>query len=169
MRLFSLIFAGVVTSMIMGCSGGEDEWTKNLPETVPVSGIVLLDGQPVEGASIVFAPADGAKYPAKALTDRSGQFEVDAFPSKSGAVPGKYKVMISKTIETTDASLVAAKAPVAADSDAAVEGAAHAAGDTSGVHWVNSLPAKYANPNTSGLTADVPPGGTSDIKFELKS
>lgn len=154
-----LLLGGLLAGACFGCSGG-DEWTKNLPETVAATGVVLLDGKPVEGASVVFAPADGAKYPAKALTDSSGHFSLDAFPSKEGAVPGKYKIQISKTVE------IAAEAPVAA---VAGPDAAHTAESEDGeTRYVNALPKQYANPNTSGLTAEIPPDGTTNLKFELK-
>lgn len=139
-------------ALAVGCSGG-DQWTENLPETVEVSGVVTLDGQPLEGAAVIFAPDDG-KYAGQALTDSSGRFEAQAFPSKEGMVPGSYKVGVSKTIERKG------KAVTGPD-------AAHDAGG--GVEWVNVVPVQYTDPTKSGLTAQIPEGGTTELKFDVKS
>lgn len=153
-----LWFPMVGLLVLSGC--GPD--TSDLPATVPASGVVLLDGTPVHGASIVFAPQAPGKYPAFGMSDKNGRFEMKAFEAKSGAVPGSYKVMISKTIEVQGEP---AAAPPPGSEDAA-----HAAeGSNVGLTWVNELPAKYQSFETSGLTVTVPEEGISDIKFELSS
>lgn len=144
--------------MLPGCSRG-DKWTKNLPETVPAKGVVLLDGEPVEGAAVVFAPVSPGKHPAQALTGSGGRFELRAFPSKEGAVPGSYQVAVSRTVESKGSNQAANLGP----------DAGHAATTGGDSLWKNDLPAKYATPPSSALTAVVPPEGTSDLKIELKS
>lgn len=147
-----------IALLLAGCSGG-DKWTKSLPETVPAGGVVLLDGQPVEGAAVVFAPVSPGKYPAQALTGSGGRFELKAFPSKDGAVPGSYQVAVSKTVETSGSNQ-----PVNLGPDVG-----HAATTGGDALWKNELPSQYATPPASGLTAVVPPEGTSDLKIELTS
>lgn len=164
MKSLTLVSSVLAITLGVGCSGGEDEWTRNLPETVNASGFLLMDGKPLEGATLVLIPSDGGKHAANAVSDSSGAFEFKAFPSKEGAVPGKYKVTVSKTIEVQGGTSPRAELP----ESVAEEGAAHAAEETAGVDWVNALPKQYANPNTSGLTAEIPPDGTDDLKFELK-
>lgn len=156
-------WSGVAAALLLlpGCSGGEDEWSKNLPETVPASGVVLLDGEPVEGAAVVFSPVAPAKYPAQALTGSSGEFELKAFPSKEGAVPGSYEVGVTKNVETGAGK---ARDPASYGLDAE-----HAAEAPPPVEYKNILPRQYANPATSGLTVEIPSGGTSELKIELKS
>lgn len=168
MRWLAFFFAIPVVAFLCGCST-EDEWTKSLPATVDATGYVTLDGEPVEGASIVFAPADGKTHAAKALSDSSGYFSLDAFPSKTGAVPGDYKILVTKTMETKGGT-PPPDSPAAKLSESAMkEGMAHAQEDSEEVHWVNVLPKKYNNPNTSGLKATIPEGGTSDLNLELTS
>ena len=152
MKAYRVVLGGFAVAMSIGCSGG-DEWTENLPETVEASGVVTMDGQPVEGATIVFSPESGT-HAGHALTDSSGRFSASAFPSKGGMVPGSYKVAVNKTVERKG------KPTTGPD-------AAH---DPPGgnVEWYNALPEKFMNPNSSGLTATVPEGGTTDLKFELK-
>lgn len=145
---------------VIGCGG--DKWTRNLPATVPAKGVVTLDGQPVEGAAVVFAPADGGQHTATALTRSDGSFSLNAFPSKSGAVPGEYTIGVSKTVE---AGLTVPKNFNPGEDAAHAEAPTNAS--TSG--WINALPAQYASPATSGLKATIPPQGTSDLKIELKS
>ena len=148
-------------ALLIGCSGGGDEWTEKLPETVPASGVVLLDGQPVEGASIVFSPEPPGEHAASALSGPDGEFELNAFPSKVGAVPGSYQVGISKTVRG---------APVEQpDPESFGEDAQHAAEAPAPTLWHNALPAQYANPVSSGLKQQVPKEGTSSLRIELKS
>lgn len=135
----------VLCASFVGC--GED---LDLPPTVPVEGIVTLDGTPVADAVVVFI-ADQGTYNATGVTNSEGKFEMQAFPQKSGAVVGSYKVELNKSIVE----------PVKSGRK----------GDEGGgdVNLKFGLPKKYALFNTSGITYKVPEGGDKDIKFELKS
>jgi len=150
-----------VVVLLAGCSGGQDAWSQKLPATVPAEGIVLLDGQPVEGASIVLDPVAPAKHAASAVTSSGGKFELKAFPSKEGAVPGSYQVGITKQVSTGQG---AAWKPKEFGEDAG-----HAEKSPPPTEWKNALPEKYETAQTSGLTVVIPEGGTSKLKIELKS
>ena len=95
------------------------------PETVPVSGTVTLDGQPVAGASVVFTPEAGDL--ATATTDSSGQFQLSTYRLADGAAPGHYRVTVAKTTVEP--------------------------GEDEKVLFL--VPKKYGNPDTSGLECDV--------------
>lgn len=56
-----------------------------------VAGAVLLDGKPLEGASIGFHLADPAKPPVVATTDKAGTYKV-ALPA------GEYTVTVVKAV-----------------------------------------------------------------------
>lgn len=142
-------------AFIAGC-GSSDSWTKSLPDTIEASGYVTLNTVPVEGASVVFAPVDG-KYAATGVTNSSGYFELKAFPSKSGAVPGSYKVGVMQTVQFDDSGKAFDPGEDSEHHDAA----------TASVGWKNALPERYKSPETSGLTASIPEEGTSEIKIEL--
>lgn len=146
--------------VLSGCSN-EDEWTRKQPATVTAEGVLTLDGKPVDFASITLLPIEPGTHAATSLTDKSGRFAMQAFPSKPGAVPGEYKVRVGKTIEV---GAEAIKVDLGED-------AAHAVAQDGGanVSWKNVLPDKYADPATSGLTIVVPPDGTTSLKIELKS
>lgn len=119
-----------------GCFGGGDQWTKKLPETVEASGVVRHNGTPVEAASVVFAPVEPGEHAARGRTDKNGKFSMQACPSKEAAVPGKYQVAVSKTIETT----MTYEMPADLSEDA--EHAEEAGEDRTeeGVGWKNVLP-----------------------------
>ncbi len=66
---------------------------------VPVSGRVTTDGDPLEGASVVFLPSvpnpDGES--SYGVSGPDGRYVVQT-EGKRGVVPGKYRVLVSKTV-----------------------------------------------------------------------
>lgn len=134
---FVLLF-GLLT--LFGCKSDD------LPATVNVEGTVTLDGEPVEGASVVFIAQAGANN-ATGVTDGSGRFSMDSFPGrKKGAVPDSYNVEIAKTI---------------------VEDKGERDGEGM-VQLSYGLPKQYASQLTSGLSVNVG-SDVTDLKFELTS
>jgi len=67
-------------------------------DLVPVSGQILLDGKPLEGALVFFNPVGGGPLGA-AYTDASGRFTVKSGP-RTGLRPGEYIVVVQKTAES---------------------------------------------------------------------
>lgn len=84
--------AVILTGALAGCGGSSD-----LPDLVPVSGTVTLDGKPLEGASVFFELQDDVegKKSSFGQTDSSGKYEL-TFGGGTGARPGKHLVKISK-------------------------------------------------------------------------
>jgi len=113
--------------------------------------VVTLDGKPVEGAQVVIVPAAEGTTGADAITDPSGRFSLRAYPEKDGAIPGEYKVQVSKTVEV---KLTGAKG--------SLDG-----GDP--VRFDYGVPAKYTGAKTSGLTLTIPDSGINDIQLTLSS
>jgi len=136
----------VAAFSLAGC--GPD--LSNLPPTVPAEGVVTLDGTLVEGATVTFV-SESTNYHATAITDAQGKFSLNAFTEKKGAVAGKYKVEVNKTV------LKGNTAETSGDGDGAV------------VNVSFGLPQKYASIGTSGLIGEVPEKGTKELKFDLKS
>jgi len=56
-----------------------------------VSGMVSLDGKPVEGATVTLQPKSGEGSPYGGLTRADGAFEMEA-------APGGYKALVSKLV-----------------------------------------------------------------------
>ena len=135
------LFAALTLIVFTGCESGP-----KLPATVPAEGKVTLDGEAVTDATVIFI-ADVGSYNATSNTDKNGFFKMKAFEEKSGAVPGSYKVEVSKTI---------------------VESTGNKGGE-GGANVKYGLPKKYSSMITSGLTINLSDKGDKDIKFELKS
>lgn len=149
--VYSTLLGILCFSLLAGCSDSNKG-----PRTVPVEGVVTLDGQPIEGASVVFID-DGGQYPAQGRSDADGKFSLSAFEYKTGAVPGSYKATVSRTVVETAGDEVPAGS----------EEAEHA-GEAAGQRVYNDLPGKYAAP--SGILAfTVPEDGVTDLKIELTS
>jgi hypothetical protein len=110
------------------------------PVPVAVSGIVYYKKQPCEGAKIMFAP-ENHQYAAVGQTDAQGRFHLQTFDPQDGAVPGQFKIAVTK-FEVIDLP-------------------------NGGIKENFFLPGKYRDPEKSGLTAVVPENGTHELRFEL--
>ncbi len=67
-------------------------------QTSTLKGRVLLDGQPVAGATVLFMPEeDGQGRPASGTTDSDGYFQLMTFRPGDGVAPGTYRILVSKT------------------------------------------------------------------------
>ncbi len=147
MRKLSLGFLSV---FIAGCGGGSG--------TVPVSGIVRLDGQPLQDASISFVPEGGGKH-ATGTTDMSGKFVLSTVDPRDGAMPGTYKVVIAPNTRVDESQdNMSADEAMAADAAAAAK-KPKAKGP--------QFPDSFTRLDKTPLTQDVPPKGA--VVFELKN
>lgn len=143
--LLCLWLGGLLAAVGCGSKGG------HLPRTVPAKGIVTLDGKPVEGAQVVLVPAAEGTTGAFGTTDASGRFSLRAYDEKDGAIPGAYKVQVSKTVEVR------------------LEGAKGSLDGGDPVRFDYGVPAKYTGAQTSGLKVTIPDSGIDDIKLSLSS
>ena len=96
----SLLAAGLVLGLLVisGCGSAPDE---DLPPRSTVTGTVTLDGQPLEGASVMFTPQEGGAL-STGTTDETGKYKLSYGPSEEGAAIGRHKVRISKHGEGDD-------------------------------------------------------------------
>lgn len=133
-KLFFVLF------VLCGLSGCLGDGSDPLPDLYEVTGIVTLDGQPLEGAKVVFEPEEvrekGRRRASSGTTGADGTYQLNYNSNASGATRGKHKVMIFKMPN---------------DSDEAGE---------------QLIPAKY-NEKTE-LTAEVTEGDNK-IDFDLQS
>ena len=128
-----------VVSLLMVCGcGGGDR-----PDTIATSGIVTYQGKPVEGAQVMFTSE--VARPASATTDGAGRFELTTFRSGDGAVASEYCITITKSeiLPTEDTNNPYAQTR-------------------------NALPGKYANPQTTPLTAKIVGGSPTELSFALE-
>jgi hypothetical protein len=121
-------------------------------KVTPVSGKVTLDGKPLAKASVTFVPMASKENlnpgpTSQGATDADGRFTLRIDPDTPGSVVGKCRIYITTLL--TD--------PIAGDQDAG--------GPVKKVK--DKVPEKY-NQKTE-LVFDVPPGGTDQANFDLKS
>jgi hypothetical protein len=90
----------------LGCLGFAAGCGDSSPKLVAVSGTVTVNGKPLEGATISFSPDSTNKegQGADDVTGPIGNYKAMT-RGRSGVVPGKYKVMVSKTPTTSQASV----------------------------------------------------------------
>jgi hypothetical protein len=139
--------------VLVGCSGGTDKAKASRPKTALANGVVTYNGQPLDGALIVFVPEVNEGTSAAAVSNSQGKFTAMAFSPEQGAVPGKYTVTVSKMLEPT------AEQP---------DEAGHDAPPPKVVKPKSLIPIKYSQPKTSTLIVVVPAEGTESLKLELK-
>ena len=128
----------VVTAMLVTLNNGCGD---GRPRTYPAGGSVTYGGRAVAGAQVMFLPEAGP--PATAITDESGEYQLRTFVAGDGAVPGRHRVTITKNV------------------------ALPAEPDNPYPETRNELPAKYARPDRSGLTAEVTADGQNEFDFQL--
>ena len=141
--VWSCLVAAIV--VVAGCQPAAD--TSGRPATVEAGGTVTYNGEPVDGASIVFAPTAGGKA-AVGTTDASGNFKLMTFDPEDGAVPGTYSVTVVKRTAVPDEVSEDSEGPSAPPPE-------------------DLLPKRYGSASESGLTAEVTDGGENQFKFEL--
>lgn len=145
---------GLAGSLILALLAGCSTQGPKIPEVVAVTGEVTYQGKGVEGAEVIFTPASPDSKPGRGLTGSDGKFSlksyVDAEHDLTGAIPGDYKVLVSKK-----------DLPKLTAADMANMGGRPAPAPK------DLLPAKYADVNQTTLTATVKPKEKNDFKFEL--
>lgn len=154
MKLYRWLPLALATLTATGCSSSSGP-RPGLPRVVPARGVVRYNGQPLAGATVTFTNTS-AQVAASGLTDADGRFTLTTFTPGDGAVPGKHLVVVTK-VESTGQNQLTDKsaAPVF-----------RPGGAPPPHRWV--IPQRYANPQTSGLTADISESGDNNVALELK-
>lgn len=158
----------VTASMLLAGCGGADR-----PALAPASGIVTLDGVPVEGATVTFIPVESGR-PGTGLTDAMGRYTIKTFEDSAGAIVGDHKVAVMK---------VSGDGAYALDGEGPAE-SGDASGEDDGSDGLSQLdspgtpkkkkpemtydvPQNYINPNESGLKLTVPQSGSDSLDLVL--
>jgi len=139
----------IVVSLLMVTLVGSGCGKKSPFPTVRTSGQVMYKGQPVADASVMLVPQEGQRA-AVGKTDSEGRFVLTTHTPGDGAMPGKYKIVISKTAAVSPAP-EAAEMPDITKEHSTVKPAAP------------EIPAKYSSPNTTPLECTIPQSGQHDL------
>jgi hypothetical protein len=147
-RLAGLVVVGMLLTTGLGCGGSgapiEDA-------VVPVSGTVSYQGTPLSRYQVLFAPTDGRR-PASGISDEQGHFVLSTNAEGDGAVPGSHRVTVFWAgPPPTDST--GAESPIEDPAKMPKQPL--------------PVPAKYGDPEKSGLTETVPEDGTDQIKIDL--
>ena len=153
---FGPAFAGLfVLVTVVGCGGGGEDIG-----AVPVEGTVTMDGKPLAGAAVAFVGTTEGTRAAAGVTDESGKFVLTTVEQGDGAIPGEYKVTVTKTKgepPSAPTGPVLEEAPEDMDAlyrQAEAEGQnISAAPRAERIEYV--VAERFMNPLTSGLTATV--------------
>lgn len=98
-------------SVMFGCGGSADQLS-----VVPTTGTVTKAGKPLKDIRVTLTPADpttGAPLMI-GLSDADGKFEIQTSAGQKGAVPGRYKVVLTDGgAPTMDYSNMGKKGPQA--------------------------------------------------------
>jgi len=143
--------------VLQGCGG-------NSLGTAHVSGTVTLDGNPISGVTVSFAPTGTDGREAYGITDTGGRFvlTIPGADAGSGAIPGEYHVAFVKMSDP-------------------LEGLEHLEGEEFDAEMQRRfprglppakhlLPEKYASRTTTDIApVKVERGKRNNFTFELKS
>lgn len=137
------------------------------PSVEMVEGLVLMDGEPLVGASVGFAPISPDQgLHAVGLTDAAGEFRLTAMrggAAGAGTAIGDYSVIVSKMLSLDPES----KEPIAKPKPGAVVPKLVKPGYGM-MDYIVLVPEAYGDASTSGLAASVKKG-VNNVKFELRS
>ena len=87
-----LLHLSVLVSVVAFVGCGDSN-----PPTYKVTGVVTLDGKTVEGAIVAFTPTSGSDpKSAVGTSGADGKSNLTTFTGGDGALPGAYKVTVSK-------------------------------------------------------------------------
>ena len=123
--------------LVAALSGCENEGEG----VVPVTGVVLLDGEPLTTGAVVTTPEKGPG--ARGVIAGDGTFALQTRGVGEGALQGVHHVAV-----------IARAASEVGNPEARSR---------------SLIPEQYSNPYSSGIVLDVVPGGVSDFKIELFS
>ena len=94
---FTACFAAL---FCVGCGGSK---SGSRAELVPAAGVVTYNGEPVADATLEFRSAtDVPNSLAAGQTDAEGKFILTTDRPNDGALPGSYKVVVKKEVQTID-------------------------------------------------------------------
>jgi hypothetical protein len=85
-----------VVFSVTGCGDGR-------PARVTVSGVVLIDGEPLSRGNIKFVPENGR--PSAGKIGQDGRFTLTCYDGADGAIPGKHRVQVSANRGISDSKI----------------------------------------------------------------
>lgn len=116
-KIYTAAYLGLICLVGVSCRSQPDDQ----PELAKVTGIVTLDGRPLEGVLVQFTPQEGRG--SQGMTNQEGQYELGYVSDTKGAKIGSHRVKISTPQEDDsdpDAPRVTEKVPEKYNSETAL-------------------------------------------------
>ncbi len=86
----------------LGCGdSGSGKFLGEKQETVPVSGVVNVDGQTFANGILELMPKSDNTRIASSPTDASGRFKLGTYGKADGVIPGEYTVKLTVDMTST--------------------------------------------------------------------
>jgi len=150
------LVAGLSFVLTAGCGTST---TGDRVHTVPVGGTVMYQGRPLADAVVSFVPESPSGRGAFGRTDSAGKFRMMTVVPGDGAVPGKYKVTVTKgAVESKPEPTAATGDQDYSDPETSKPAPAP----------IPLVPPKYSTASSTPLTATVENGKPQELTFELK-
>jgi len=146
-KFAALGFLSLSTAVMAVSVSGCGQASAGIERTVTAAGVLTHGGKPLAHYQIMLIP-DDARRPAAGVTDEQGKFDLGTNRPGDGAPPGKHRVSVVYI------------GPPSAGGDGQNNFAPPPPPKV-------KLAPKYANAETSGLTAEVPTSGTNDLKIDV--
>jgi hypothetical protein len=162
-------FLSSFLSCLIGCGD------PNAIKTYPTSGTITYKSKPLERATVVFSSPGKEGQPSTILglgeTDASGKYviktQLGPTEALNGAVAGHHLVTVSKYVPPNGMSEEELERLMRKEV-AAMEEKGFVTKEETAPSRVPFLPAKYQNPASSQLTAEVVAGEKNEFDFDLK-
>ena len=151
----TILSLGVRTAVLFAAVGSIFGCSSSHPATFSVTGTVLYQGKPVDGATVIFGPSAGSGKIASGQTNAEGIFSLSTFRRNDGAVAGNYVVLVTKIQDS------------AGITDEEAEAFLKAGKKIPQPQIIHVLPRRYDDAFRSGLSAEVTAAGPNDFTFEL--
>lgn len=157
----ALLCALVISAV--GCGGAGGSGSRS--GLVSAAGTVTYKGELVAGATIEMRPVDESitNCVAVGLTDEKGQFTLTTDRPNDGAMPGQYKTVVKKQVETIN-GMTREEYVKANDKD----GHGEVFFDKSKLKTEDLLPVKYADPINTPLVIEIPTKGSKKLEIVLE-
>lgn len=142
--------------VMVGAGCGSSTPGPKWPDPVPVTGKVMYQGKPLAHASIMFVPdLDTIGPGAGGFTDASGTFTVQTRWAgqimREGAIPGRYKVAVSRFVKP-DGTVWEPNPEEGPASSGAME----------------EIPPQYSDPNQTQFQVEVAVGDNQPMELVLQ-
>ncbi len=163
-RKWGGVAAVLMVCLLTGCT------KKTSVPLAPASGVVTLNGKPLENARVNFYPKESSSRFSYGTTDAEGRFKLSTFGVNDGAIIGAHTVTISKVDSATEGKVDLEKLKKTGYYGDGMPGyeSMMGLGGKPKIEVKNEVPAKYSDKASSTLEASITAEGPNEYNFNLE-